>query len=483
MSKYKKLLNISCRICETNFPTGKQLSNHVLKTHDISSKNYTVSYIYNNIKPLCVICGQETRYVAFTYKRYCKAHCKNAEIEAGKIGGVIKQTWNKGKTKLTDYRLADYSLNITGKNNHFFGKHHSDNAINKISKNKTLISDEFIKRILLRDKDFTLLTDINDYKSRQKQYLVVRCNFCKIEQQKTLQAFERGSRCLVCNPVSKSNHELEIFSYVRNLCSDTISGDRSIISPKELDVYVPSKQLAIEYNGLYWHSDGNRDENFDKKNHIKKLDFATSKNIKLLQFFTDEWRDKEEICKSIISHKLGTTKQKIHARKCKLIELSSQQQQNFFNISHISGSVPCRKAFGLLYNEKIIGALSLRTPRQKQKYQNLFEIARYATSPHTHIHGGLSKLITHAIKWCKTQNALGIMTYVDKRFGDGKGYKCCKFQYIGSTVVDFWYTDNIIRYDRFKYRAQHQTSEKLFALNANVSRIYGCGSYIMKLEF
>jgi hypothetical protein len=85
MSKYKKLLNISCRICETNFTTGKQLSNHVLKTHDISSKNYTVSYIYNNIKPLCVICGQETRYVAFTYKRYCKAHCKNAEIEAGKI--------------------------------------------------------------------------------------------------------------------------------------------------------------------------------------------------------------------------------------------------------------------------------------------------------------------------------------------------------------------------------------------------------------
>jgi hypothetical protein len=46
--------------------------------------------------------------------------------------------------------------------------------------------------------------------------------------------------------------------------------------------------------------------------------------------------------------------------------------------------------------------------------------------------------------------------------------------------IDYWYTDNVLRYDRFKYRAHDSKSEKQIALEASVSKIWGCGSFVFK---
>ena len=69
------------------------------------------------------------------------------------------------------------------------------------------------------------------------------------------------------------------------------------------------------------------------------------------------------------------------------------------------------------------------------------------------------------------------MTYVDRRIGAGKGYEAAGFKLTGSTAPDYWYTDNQLRYDRFKFRAKDGKSERQIATEARVSRIYGCGSY------
>jgi hypothetical protein len=74
------------------------------------------------------------------------------------------------------------------------------------------------------------------------------------------------------------------------------------------------------------------------------------------------------------------------------------------------------------------------------------------------------------------------MTYVDRRIGTGKGYLSAGFELVGSTGPDYWYTDNELRYDRFKFRASDGKSEKQVAFSAGVSRIYGCGSSIMLIS-
>jgi hypothetical protein len=70
------------------------------------------------------------------------------------------------------------------------------------------------------------------------------------------------------------------------------------------------------------------------------------------------------------------------------------------------------------------------------------------------------------------------MTYVDRRVGEGNGYRSAGFSMTGTTPVDYWYTDNHLRYDRFRFRARDGKSERQIVNEANVSRIYGCGSSV-----
>ena len=55
--------------------------------------------------------------------------------------------------------------------------------------------------------------------------------------------------------------------------------NRSILNGKEIDIYVASLKLGIEYNGVRWHS-----EQFgkDKNYHIDKLNKCNEQGINLI---------------------------------------------------------------------------------------------------------------------------------------------------------------------------------------------------------
>ena len=129
-----------------------------------------------------------------------------------------------------------------------------------------------------------------------------------------------------------------------------------------------------------------------------------------------------------------------------------------------------------------MSALSLRSPRHKMKYDSSIEIARFSTTLNTSVPGSLSKLKKVASVWAINNNYSSIMTYVDRRIGSGAGYASCGFSLVGSSEVDYWYTDNYLRYDRFKFKAQKDKPENIVALEAGVSRIWGCGSQILLLN-
>lgn len=469
-----------CLACNAAFEHGKKLSLHIRKEHKLSPEEFVIKYMHGGNKPTCVCCDTTPRFVSLIegYKRYCKEHSREAEVAAGKVGGKIKQTWNKGQTKQTDERIALLAIKQSGENNPFYGKQHSIETISKISISKLLSKDDFYTRISKRESEFELLTPLSEYTSRQQQYLKFKCKVCGEIQPKTLYAYERGSRCYICHPISKSNWELDVFAFVKSICDDAISGDRTILSPKEIDIYVPSKKFGIECHGLYWHSEGSKNVK-DKRSHLFKTQSALEKGVQLLQLFEDEWRDKRSICESLIKHRLGATTTKLGARTLSVITLSADLRRQFFEKSHIAGDVPAMMSWALVdKNNVILAALSVRKPRHAQKYQNAIEIARFCVATDVSISGGLNRLIKQAITYARLNGYTQLLTYVDRRIGDGHGYKHCGFDLQGDTGVDYYYTDNFLRYDRFKFRAQNGISENDVAKNAGVSRIYGCGSYV-----
>lgn len=457
-----------CQICSFE-GQGKKFSNHLTSEHKISSKTYTLKYLRSDYKG-CLNCGAETRYVAFDFKKYCKNCSDVAMKEGGKKGGK-SVSWNKGKTKKTDTRIKGMS----GSSNSFWGRKHKEETKNRISMSKQLGSVEVLERIMKRNKDFEILTPINEYFNRQRQYLDFKCKKCSFVCKKTLQAFERGSLCPKCYPLNKSKSEIELFEYVKSLgFNDVISGDRNTIKPKEIDITLKQISFGIEFNGLYWHSEVV--DSTKKDDLLNKTIMCKEKGIKLMHIFSDEWEFKRDICKSMIKNRLGVCN-KIWARKCKIVDLDKKEFDNFMNKSHISGSVNSSIRLGLVFNEELVTAIGFRKPRQK-KWSGYYEISRFASLQNHVVVGGLSKLI----KAFLSRFNVKIMTYADRRFGEGLGYEKAGFKLIGNTGIDYWYSDGIQRFDRFVVKADKDVSEREKAAMLSLYKVWGCGSNIWIFE-
>jgi len=69
---------------------------------------------------------------------------------------------------------------------------------------------------------------------------------------------------------ARGNEQNKIADYIRELYNGiVIQDDRKELGGLELDIYVPDKKFAIEYNGTYWHSFTVGDD-IDKTDTYKK---------------------------------------------------------------------------------------------------------------------------------------------------------------------------------------------------------------------
>lgn len=470
-----------CKICNYFEDDRKKFSRHLQFKHQISSEEYTVKYLFDGFRTKCCECQNDTRYHSYSFKKYCKKHANIARKKSCAIIGKLF-AWNKGLTKETDERIKRQAENMIGKKNHFYGKRHKEESLKKIKKDKMLSREEFYNRINKRDGEL-IPVDIfyDDYFSRAKQYFKFKCIKCGFVNEKTLQAFERGSRCKKCFPdYISSKPEQEIEEFIKSLgIQNIVRNSREIISPKELDIYLPDYNFAIEYNGLYWHSEEDKPKDY----HLQKTKLCLEQGIKLFHIFSDEWKNKQDIVKSMIRHRLHMS-EKIYARNCEVKEIDKKQGKQFFLESHISGDNNAKNYYGLIYNNEVVACLSIKVPIQK-KYGKCLEIARFATKKNISAVGGFSKLFKLVKEKAILEQYEKIISYADKRFGEGTVYLKNGFEFLGKTSSpDYWYTSGEKREFRFKYRAQNGLSEKEYAKKCGVWRIYGCSSniYLLNLD-
>lgn len=345
-------------------------------------------------------------------------------------------------------------------------------------KSKRLDPQVFIQRC--KDIHGDLYDYTNTFYKTGLEKISIFCNRCKKEfQQFPHFHLYNASGCPDCAKKT-SKEEKEVVTFIETFYKkEIIENTRELISPYELDIYIPEKKIAIEYNGLVWHTE----EHVGKDSHSRKSKKCDDLNIQLFHIFSDEWREKQEIVKSMIKHRVGMTDNKIFARKCYFEIISKKEGKVFFDASHISGDGSAQIYLALKYNDEIVCCLSLRRPVQS-KYGNCIEISRFANKINTTVVGGFQKLLERAKEYAFDKGYMSILTYADLRFGKGNVYRDSGFEYLGTTNLDYWYTDGYKREFRFKYRADSSNglTEKDVANNAGVKKIYGCGSNIWLLS-
>ncbi len=275
-----------------------------------------------------------------------------------------------------------------------------------------------------------------------------------------------------------SKDEQDLVKFIKSIFYDEIiENDRNIISPKELDIYIPSKKVAIEFDGLYWHS---TEHQKNKNYHLDKTIMCEEKGIRLIHIFEDEWKCKKDIVKSIISSSLGVYKEKIFARKCEVKEINDYTFRKFCNENHIQGECNSSERLGLFYNGELVQCVGFGKSRFTR---NETELLRMVTKLNTQVIGGFSKLMKHYNKEC--------ISYVDRRLFNGNGYLSSGFEKILTNKPNYYYTKKFERFYRMNFTkkniakkfpkefdeslTEEQNMEKL-----GYYRIYDCGTIKVK---
>lgn len=377
--------------------------------------------------------------------------------------------WSLGMTKETSSIIANRGKNISiALKGRIFG----DDALEKMRLAKLLTHDVVQRR--LREKNIELTSDYVDTVTRTN----LRCLKCDTTFERHVGAiFNNNARCPTCFPPwanKTSAWQQEVADFVATLVTDVEINNRVVVAPLELDVYVPSHKFAIECNGLYWHSEAAK--RF-KSDHVEeKRLLAKEAGVNLLIIFEDEWRDKRHVVESMIAHRLGRSTS-IGARELCLQRCQQSNVASLLEKWHLEGHVNSSHAMKLVTNTgDVVGACSLRWARGTNR--TVLEIARIAFLPGIHVQGGVGRFVKESLRWTKELGATRLLTYSDNRLGNGSGYSAAGLRLDGTTVPRFWWTDNVVRYDRFKYRANKERcmSEKQVAQEAGVFRVYGCSN-------
>ena len=374
------------------------------------------------------------------------------------------EPWAKGLTKETDRRIAVMA--------HRVGVSLREPGIRqRLDAQKRLSPKEIFERLSSHAPDFELVSPIEDYTRDIHRNLKFRCKKCNALQTRSLARILSG-QCVGCKTLG-SKAQTELTTFVKSLGIRVVPNDRNMIAPNELDLWMPDERVAIEYNGLFYHSEAMRPS---KNYHATKTASCLRDGMTLMHVFEDEWRDKRPIVESMIAHRLGKTKETIGARTCKVEEIKLADRKAFFESNHIDGYVASKVAFGLVNGKgEIVACMSLRSPVHR-KHKGKLEVARFASLINTSVPGGLARLTKKAVEYAKENGYSGLMTYVDQRLGSGESYHSGGWQLAGTSDPTFWWTDNTNRFNRFRYRAdkKRKMSEKEIADEAGVKKIWGC---------
>lgn len=281
-----------------------------------------------------------------------------------------------------------------------------------------------------------------DYNKSFVENNFIENGFFKIEEalnyfnvnRSSMDAFKRRNNIFVPNKHEKHQMQNQIYEYIKSIYSGNVVCDtRKIISPLELDIYIPDLRIAIEFDGLRFHSVSSYEEDKSirgeimmKDYHKIKTDMCKNLGIKLFHIFENEWIDlkKQEIWKSVIKNAIVQDNY-IYARNCVVKHVDKALKKKFLEENHLQGDCPSEINFGLFFKDELVSLMTFGKPRFSKKYN--YELLRFCTKKGLQVRFAASRLLSNFKKHIHNKNIV-LVSYANRRWSNGSLYETLGFE-------------------------------------------------------
>lgn len=419
-------------------------------------------FYHNEDKPhVCKVCGCKTKFLSYGrgYQEFCSQKCMNScpDIQERKKQTCLKNYGVENpmdseevKSKLVNTCMERYGVENPFQSNKIMKKarqtckekygteyalqsEESKNKLKQTKKQKALEKYNNIISVSYDDNNYIYTMSCMDQ----------NCDKCRSK------TFEIPSNILydrnrmgadICtnrSPIGAHIKDTKLERFVQDILKEHnieyLTNNRKILKRKELDIYIPKKNIAIECNGVYWHS------MVDSVYHYNKWKECKDNNIQLISIWEDWITNKSSIVKSIILSKLGIYDERIGASKCKFSEVSSQDARKFLDENHIQGFCSSTIRYGLFYKDELVALMCFKKSHNPSSKNNIgWELLRFCTKINTQIVGGAERLLSHF----RENHQEPIISFASHDISNGGLYEKLGFQYVSEVKSCYWYVHN-----------------------------------------
>lgn len=415
----KKMRNTKANTDYTEINNKRKITNLNKYNTEYATQSEVVKNktIETNLKKYGVVCNSQTK----------------------EFKEAVSKTWASKSAR----ELAELSEKRKQTNLEIYGNECGARHLTKwCDLNKEFVEENFINDSLFDKEAFMCYFNISHVTA------------AKYKKKFNISAPDKSCRSQIQSKIAKS---LEVDNIVVN--------SRSIITPYELDIFLPDYNLAIEYDGLFFHSRGLHKHrmfntpDYDKKYHLKKTEMCEALGIQLFHIFES---DDLDIWFSMINNKLGLNK-KIYARKCIIKELNYNEVSDFLNENHLQKSTVSKINLGLFYNNELAEVMTFGKPRFNKNYE--YELIRLCTLKYCSVIGGASKLFKYFLD---NYDPKSIISYANRRFSKGSIYKTLGFEFVENTEPNYFYFKDLKLLARHQFQ-KHKLKEKLEIFDPSLS--------------
>lgn len=237
-------------------------------------------------------------------------------------------------------------------------------------------------------------------------------------------------------------------------------------------IILPEKHIVLKINVP--------EENAGRENPALMQHFADS-DFRLVQVWGDQWMRNKEIVKSRLRALAGKSAT-IYGRDTSVSKITNPVLIAFLQENHLHVPLKGKYKYGLFKSGKLVSVASFSYPRNVErggKRMRSYELLRFCHINNHIVTGGLTKLLKQFTNDIKPGH---LMTYVDREWGVGSGFRKAGFSETGYLPPAFLWV-NPQTFERF-YPSR---GEKNLATNPPSDRklvkIYNCGSIKMEKIF
>jgi hypothetical protein len=385
----------------------------------------------------CTACGREKAMEKYVHTTNRRRTYSDAE---GFIAAAVKA--HEGRYSYGDvvYTNAHTKVAITcpthgaffqTPTNHVQGKGCPRCSAEAFGERSKITLEDFVERARLVWKDRWDYT--NTVYTGARSLLTITCPLHGAFQQTQSNHLGGKIGCTKCNHM-QSKGEDAVSSFISRF-GEVRRRDRTVLRPRELDIYLPNQKMAVEYCGEYWHSLGDKDSVREKSgaHHQKYLD-CKALGIRLFTIYESEWLERNYAIRRLLRNALGKSKGKLMARKCDLRKVPLPEARAFYERYHPQGGDGNGDHYGLYWRGKLVACMRFThgaNDRGTAK-ERVWTLTRYATR--ITVAGAASRLFKAFVDEYKPSE---VKSFSDNRYFEGGMYETLGFVLEEETGPDY----------------------------------------------